>query len=516
MTIRSVPLRSLVDAVEGAHVVGNSAADTRLSGMTYDSRSVENGFLFIAVPGEKFDGHDFLAAAVEAGAAAVVVQADRADRFTNLGVPRLIVPDARKAMAPLACAVYDNPTHKLYLAGVTGTNGKTTTTLMIDSIARAAGDITGTIGTLGATVAGRAIPHDRTTPEAPDLQRLFAEMLDAGAKSAAMEVASHALVLGRTEGCAFDVGVFTNLTQDHLDFHGTMEAYRDAKGMLFTVYADAARAVGKDFCAVINYEDEAGAHYVEHLDMAHRVLVYGKAYPEFDIDIDFQPDKVEARVDTIRYIARTPAGDVPVELPFGGNFNIYNSLAAVGYGVARGLSADVIAQGLATCKPVPGRFQPVRVAGTRREQDFAVLVDYAHTPDGLDNVLRSARPLTQGRLIAVFGCGGNRDRTKRPKMGRIALELADVAVVTSDNPRKEEPESIIDEILTGMDGAGAAIHRDSDRRAAIAWAVQNARAGDTIVIAGKGHEDYQILADRTIHFSDVEVAEEEISACLGR
>lgn len=520
MTMRSVPLPRLTEAVEGARVVGDSASETLLSGMTYDSRSVEKGCLFIGVPGEKFDGSDFIPAAVEAGAAAVVVQADRAERFENLGVPRLIVPDARKAMAPLACAVYDNPTHKLYLAGVTGTNGKTTTTLLIDSIARAAGDITGTIGTLGATVAGRAIPHDRTTPEAPDLQRLFAEMLDAGAKSAAMEVASHALVLGRTEGCAFDVGVFTNLTQDHLDFHVTMEAYRDAKGILFGHYPEVARAAGKKFTAVLNFDDDACDNYLGLLSDDDAFLFYSAHTPgrwSKAIGGTIYPENVKMYVDRITYTAKIPRhDDVRVELAFGGTFNVANSLAAVGYGVARGLSADVIAQGLATCKPVPGRFQPVRVSGTHKEQDFAVLVDYAHTPDGLDNVLRSARPLTQGRLIAVFGCGGNRDRTKRPKMGRLALELADVAVVTSDNPRKEEPESIIDEILTGMDGPGATIHRDSDRRAAIAWAVQNAQAGDTVVIAGKGHEDYQILADRTIHFSDVEVAEEEIAACLGR
>jgi UDP-N-acetylmuramoyl-L-alanyl-D-glutamate--2,6-diaminopimelate ligase len=518
MTMRSVSLKPLVDAVEGARIVGADHAETLLSGMTYDSRQVAPGTLFIAVPGEKFDGSEFIPAAVEAGAAAVVVQADRAARFENIGVPRLIVPDARKAMAPLACAFYDNPTHKLHLAGVTGTNGKTTTTLMIDSIARAAGDITGTIGTLGATVAGRAIPHDRTTPEAPDLQRYFAEMLDAGAKSAAMEVASHALVLGRTEGCAFDVGVFTNLTQDHLDFHGTMEAYRDAKELLFTKYAEEAQAVGKKFKAVLNANDDAGWHYECQLPADVDSLLYA-AQPgrvaKF-IKPSIVPENVQMFVDRITYTAKTPIGPIPVEIGFGGTFNVANSLAAVGYGVARGLSADVIAHGLASCKPIPGRFQPVRVSATHKEQDFAVLVDYAHTPDGLDNVLRSARPLTQGRLIVVFGCGGNRDRTKRPKMGRLALELADVAVVTSDNPRKEEPEAIIDEILTGMDGPGATIHRDSDRRAAIAWAVQNAQKGDTVVIAGKGHEDYQILADRTIHFSDVEVAEEEIQACLGR
>jgi UDP-N-acetylmuramoyl-L-alanyl-D-glutamate--2,6-diaminopimelate ligase len=434
-----------------------------------------------------------------------VVQANRAASLGDLSVPALVVPDCRKALAPLACRFWDNPTGKLYLAGVTGTNGKTTTTLMIDSIARAAGDITGTVGTLGATVAGKSLPGDRTTPEAPDLQRLFAEMLEAGAKSAAMEVASHALVLGRTEGCLFDVGVFTNLTQDHLDFHGTMEAYRDAKGLLFTRYAKAAKAVGKEFTAVLNVDNSAGEFYYRRCaEQSVNVVTYSPG--NIGADALVLPNEVRATVDSITFTASTPAGPVEVALPFGGGFNVENSLAAIGYGVARGLSPEIIAEGLANCPPVPGRFQPVRAG-----QDFAVLVDYAHTPDGLENVLRSARPLTTGRLIAVFGCGGNRDRTKRPKMGRLARELADIAIVTSDNPRHEEPEFIIDEILTGMnDAGGAKVLRESDRRAAIALAVREARPGDTVVIAGKGHENYQILGDQTIHFDDVEVASEEI------
>jgi UDP-N-acetylmuramoyl-L-alanyl-D-glutamate--2,6-diaminopimelate ligase len=346
-------------------------------------------------------------------------------------------------------------------------------------------------------------------------------MLDVDATSAAMEVASHALVLGRTEGCLFDVGVFTNLTQDHLDFHGTMEAYRDAKGLLFTQYAAAAQAAGKKFYAVLNWDDKAWDHYFTSLELPeNQVLTYGYQHENYSqqgrigklrrkddwLDISVARDKVEARVDGLKFNVRTPVGNVQVKLPFGGMFNVHNALAAIGYGVARGLSAEVIAEGLASCPPVPGRFQPVRAG-----QDFAVLVDYAHTPDGLENVLRSARPLTTGRLIAVFGCGGDRDRTKRPIMGRLAKELADVAVVTSDNPRREEPESIIDEILTGMnDAGGAKVLRESDRRAAITLAVREAKPGDTIVIAGKGHENYQILASETIHFDDVEVASEEI------
>ena len=502
--LRAVPLPLLAEVVTGSTIHGGQDS-TAVNSVEYDSRQVGPGSLFVAVPGEKFDGHKFLPQVIASGAAAVVVQADHLSSLGTLSVPALVVPDCRKALAPLACRFWDNPTQHLYLAGVTGTNGKTTTTLMIDSIARAAGDSTGTIGTLGATVAGSVLPGDRTTPEAPDLQKLFAQMLDAGATSAAMEVASHALIMGRTKGCLFDVGVFTNLTQDHLDFHGTMEAYRDAKGLLFTQYAQAAKAAGKTFTAVLNIDDEAGQFYARQC-AGHGVGVVTYSPSGNGAEAVVVPNNVCASVDRITFTAATPMGLVDVALPFGGGFNVANALAAISYGIARGLSTESIAQGLATCPPVPGRFQPVRA-----RQDFAVLVDYAHTPDGLENVLRSARPLTTGRLIVVFGCGGNRDRTKRPKMGRLAKQLADIAIVTSDNPRREEPESIIDEILTWMnDAGGAKVFRESDRRAAIALAVRQAQPGDTVVLAGKGHENYQIVGDETIHFDDVEVAGEEI------
>ena len=507
MNEKKMPLRVLAEALPDSHLLHatDAALSTEITGVEYDSRRVGAGSLFVATVGEKFDGHDFVAAAVQAGA--VAVEAKRANEFSGLSVPVLVVSNGRNVLAPLACRFWENPTQRLFLTGVTGTNGKTTTCRMIDSIARAAGDTTGVLGTIGTTIAGRELPTpgDRTTPEAPDLQRLFAEMLEAGCQSAVMEVASHALSLGRVEGCAFDVGVFTNLTQDHLDYHGTMEAYRDAKGLLFTEYADAAKAAGKEFVAVLPAYGETG-HYYGDITRAGRTIYYAMDSRESaEIRITNPPALL---VDRITFDAETPVGKVSVNLPFGGGFNVENALAAIGYGVARGLSAEVIAEGLATCPPVPGRFQPVRAG-----QEFAILVDYAHTPDGLENVLRSARPLTDGKLIVVFGCGGNRDRTKRPKMGKLALDLADVAVVTSDNPRRENPDAILDEILAGMTGPGAEIVREADRRKAVALAVGRAKAGDTVVIAGKGHETYQIVGDETLPFDDVQVATEEIRRC---
>ena len=495
---------------EARLVPNNGNTNAPLSTLAYDSRHVSEGALFVAVMGERFNGHDFLRGVIAAGASALVVQENQAEKWQNAPVPCLVVPSCRAFLARLSAAFYENPTQNLYLAGVTGTNGKTTTVRMIDSIARANGDTTGTIGTLGATVAGASLPGDRTTPEAPDLQKLFRDMATAGAQSAAMEVASHALSMGRTDGCLFDVGVFTNLTQDHLDFHGTMEAYRDAKAKLFTDYAEAAQKAGKRFVAVLNRDDDAGLHYLNVVPETVRVLTYGTQRLKGTLP-DITPDAVEMGVAGLGFTAQTPLGKIPVRLPFGGGFNVANALAAIGYGIARDLSAETIAEGLASCPPVPGRFEPVQAG-----QNFALLVDYAHTPDGLQNVLVSARPLTQGKLITVFGCGGNRDKTKRPLMGKIAHDLSDIAIVTSDNPRRENPELILDDILAGMTGHGAEVLREADRRTAIALAMQRAQNGDTVVIAGKGHEDYQIIGEQTFPFSDVAVAREEIQKCLTR
>ena len=321
--MKSVTLQQLAEVVPGAVVVGEGGVTP--GGLNYDSREVVAGDLFVAIPGERFDGHDFVAGAMAAGAAAVVIQADRAAPFADLTIPRIIVPDVRRALAPLSCRFYDNPTRRLYLTGVTGTNGKTTTTLMIDSINRAQfGDLTGTgtIGTLGATIGDKALPHDRTTPEAPDLQRLFRQMRDAGVTFATMEVASHALALGRTEGCLFNVGVFTNLTQDHLDFHGTMEAYRDAKALLFTEYAKAAEAVGKPFHAVINVDDEAGRYYVS-LKPSVPVVTYGLS-PDYEAEgvhtLHITATDITLKVDEITFTAivpeipQNPTGEIAIRL----------------------------------------------------------------------------------------------------------------------------------------------------------------------------------------------------------
>jgi UDP-N-acetylmuramoyl-L-alanyl-D-glutamate--2,6-diaminopimelate ligase len=318
-----------------------------------------------------------------------------------------------------------------------------------------------------------------------------------------MEVSSHALAQGRTEGCKFEIALFTNLTQDHLDFHKTMEGYEAAKALLFTQYEPAY--------AVLNTDDPAGARYAA-LTTAGQTLTYS---PSGDTAADIYPEDIQLAVDSLRFTAKTPRGDVPVHLGFGGTFQVGNVLAAIGYGVARGFSAETIAAGLAACPPVPGRFHPVKAG-----QDFAVLVDYAHTPDGLENVLEAARSLTSGRLIAVFGCGGDRDKTKRPLMGKLAMTLADIAIATSDNPRTEDPELILDDVLATLApplsgaGGGTNVLREVDRKKAIALAVKMAQKGDTIVIAGKGHENYQIIGREKFPFSDLEIAREEIEACL--
>jgi UDP-N-acetylmuramoyl-L-alanyl-D-glutamate--2,6-diaminopimelate ligase len=500
------------------------AADPEIRGVAYDSRRVKPGDLFVCVSGFKTDGRRFLPDAVARGAVAALVEP--APDAVGLDLPSLIVPSARRAMALAAAAFHDHPSRKLCLVGVTGTNGKTTTTHLIEGLFRAAGQGTGVIGTLGARVRDRALPEGRTTPEAPDLQALLAQMVAEDVAAVAMEVSSHALVLDRTLGCEYDFGVFTNLTQDHLDFHETFEEYFDAKATLFRDYPKHS---AKPFQGVINLDDPWGARLAELC--AGEVLTYGidSAARIRAAQIQVTPAGIEFHVS----VAGAPAR--PVRLRLGGHFNVYNALAAIGVGVGAGLPWETIVAGLESVPGVPGRFEAVDAG-----QNFAVLVDYAHTPDGLLNVLRAARALSPRRLIAVFGCGGDRDRTKRPIMGRIAAEHADVAVVTSDNPRSENPDAIIAEILAGMESGGArcsvlgarpalpcpvqAEHRapstehrasiitEPDRRAAIERAIRAAGPGDLVLIAGKGHEDYQIFADRTIHFDDREVAREALRA----
>ena len=399
-------------------------------------------------------------------------------------MPQLVVEDARRAMPLAADEFFGRPTEQLEVAGVTGTNGKTTTAFLLFAILAAAGRRPGLLGTIESRVGGERRPAIRTTPEAIDLQRTFREMLDAGDRSAAVEATSHGSELGRLDRVRFSALVFTNLTQDHLDFHGTLERYFDAKRRLFT----EARPP-----AAVNVGDEHGRRLADELRGHNELVTFGLVD-----DAELRPEELELGPRG----AHLRAGGIELETRLRGRFNVENVLGAVAAARLLGIDDDAIAYGVRELRGVPGRFEAVDEG-----QPFAVLVDYAHTPDSLENVLRTARDLAQNRVICVFGCGGDRDRGKRPLMGRIATELADLAIVTSDNPRSEEPEAIIAEIL---EGTGSEAEVEPDRREAIARAVAQAGEGDVVVIAGKGHEQGQQFADRTIPFDDREVAREAL------
>jgi UDP-N-acetylmuramoyl-L-alanyl-D-glutamate--2,6-diaminopimelate ligase len=494
----SQPL-TLREALAGAGVVeylGDPAVE--ISGLAYDSRRVEPGTLYFCVPGERADGHDFAAAAAAAGAVALVVE-----RPLELPVPQARVASARAAMAPAAARFFADPTAELRVIGITGTNGKTTTAFLVRHLLERSGVQTGLLGTVKRVVGGVEEEVERTTPEAIDLQATFRRMLDGGDRACAMEVSSHALALDRVRGVRFSVAAFTNLTQDHLDFHRDMEDYFLAKRRLFAT--DSAGPEPDRF--IINVDDPYGARLADELaesgpDPFVTVSPSGREGADVRaLDADFDASGS-------RFVIATPEGEAPARLPLPGDFNIANALVAVAIARACGVELGAAAEALADAPLVPGRLEPV-LAG----QPFSVLVDYAHTPDSLRNVLDAARRLTAGRLIAVFGCGGDRDRAKRPLMGEIGAHLADLAVVTSDNPRSEDPEAIIAEIIAGIAAADrrAAVEIEPDRRAAIRLALEAARARDTVVIAGKGHEEGQEFANgRKLPFDDREVAREEL------
>ncbi len=460
-------------------------SDTEITGITYDSRQVSPGLLFVAFHGGTYDGHDFIKDAISRGSAAVVAEKD-----VEATVPVVRVPDSRAALPALSAKFYDYPSRKMTLIGVTGTNGKTTATHLIHGIFQAAGRKAGLIGTLGARIGDRLIETEHTTPEASDLQAVLARMADEGVEVAAMEVSSHALVQGRSDYCEFDCGVFTNLTQDHLDFHKTFDEYLKAK---LTLFSDYPTQSSKHFVAAVNLDDPSGRIVVGSAKGG--VVTYG-----IKSTADVTGSNIEVSASGVSFVISHDGRQKKVRVPVGGYFSAYNGLAAAAAGIALGIDLDTIAWGLEAAPKVPGRFESVNYA-----QEFGVIVDYAHTPDGLENVLRTARELAEKRLITVFGCGGNRDSGKRPLMGKIASDIADVVIVTSDNPRKEDPEAIIQDILKGIpDGVKPEIF--IDRKEAITRAITMAEKGDVVVIAGKGHEDYQIFADRTIHFDDREVA----------
>ena len=457
-----------------------AVADVEVTDLAYDSAAVRPGTLFFCVPGFTSDGHDFAPRAVEAGAVALVVE-----RPLELGVPEVLVPSVRAAMAPAAAAFHGDPTAALDVVGVTGTNGKTTTAFLVRALLEAAGRQTGLLGTVTSIVGGEERPVVRTTPEAIDLQRDFADMRRGGDVACSMEVSSHALELHRADAIHWAVAVFTNLTQDHLDFHPTMEHYFAAKRRLFQA---APRA------AVINVDDPYGRRLAAELPDAITFGIESEAAVRAT-DVAFALTGSTFTVDGL---------DLLTPLP--GRFNVLNALGAMAAARALGVANDVIAEALGTAGRVPGRFEPVDAG-----QPFAVLVDYAHTPDSLENVLRAAREIARRRVIVVFGAGGDRDRGKRPLMGRAARALADLVVVTSDNPRSEDPEAIIADIKAGT-GNGPGVETLVDRRAAIARAVQLAREGDVVVIAGKGHEQGQEFeGGRTVPFDDVTVAREALA-----
>ena len=476
----------------GGELEGDAGA--RVSDVTHDSRQAAEGWLFVAIRGEKLDGNRFVYDVGRQGAAGVVSELGRPADFQGGWIR---VPEARHALALAAAEVHGHPSRELKLAGVTGTNGKTTTAYLVASVAEAAGVSTALISTVEYRVAGERTAALHTTPEASDVERLLRRAVAAGCSVAVMEASSQALDLHRCDALRYEVAAFTNLTRDHLDYHGTMEAYFAAKRKLFDgSLGEPPRA------SVVNVDDEYGARLYEELKTAGReVLRYS-----LDGAAEVTARGVEFSMGGTRLRLRTPGGETEVLSPLVGRPHVYNILTAAGCAHALGLGLEETAAALGTCGGAPGRFE--RVA---HEGDFAVVVDYAHTDDALRNVLRTARDVSRGRVITVFGCGGDRDRTKRAPMGEAAAGLSDVVIATSDNPRTEDPEAILRDVEEGLKSAGRPYLKIADRREAIRRAVAEARAGDIVVIAGKGHEDYQIVGTEKRHFDDREVAREALA-----
>lgn len=475
----TILLSSLTSGLKIKKIIG---PDQPVRDLKTDSRKITAGDLFICLKGFTVDGHDFAHQAIKQGAVAILTERELAD--IPSAVTQIVVKDSYKAMAKLSSAFFGHPSRQLPVIGVTGTNGKTTTTWMIKQIFEAAGYTMGLIGTIENRIGQEVLATKNTTPEALELQRLFKQMVDRGCHYAVMEVSSHALALGRTWGTSFSQGIFTNLSPEHLDFHQTLEAYREAKGLLFTRLGQGT--------AILNADDPAAEHFQKITEA--EVMTYGLNRPA-----DIQAKNIKMTEQGMRFLVETFAGNMTVTTSFRGMFNVYNLLAGIGSALAEGIPLASIEEAVEKLKPVPGRLEPIP-----NGKGIQVFVDYAHTPDSLENVLKTAREFTQKRLVCVVGCGGNRDKTKRPVMARIAEHYSDFVVLTSDNPRMEPPEQIIAEMKTGLKGTNyIAI---VDREEAIAFALKQAKPGDTVIIAGKGHETYQIIGTRTIHFDDREIA----------
>jgi len=478
-----VPVTALAVAAGGAT---RDARDVTVSEAAYDSRRVHPGAVFFCVPGANVDGHLFAADALDAGAGALVV-----DRWLPLRAPQVLVPSVREAMGPMSAELFGRPAEAMTMLGVTGTNGKTTTTYLLESILRQAGRRPAAIGTTGARVDGDVIAMERTTPEAPDLHRLLARLRALGVGAVAMEVSSHALAFERVGGIRFDVAAFTNLTHDHLDLHGTMTSYFAAKASLFT----AARAR----FGVVNADDRWGQRLLGEASIPIRT--YGTSNPadRYATDVEVGPDGSSFAV-----------GPQRVRTPMLGSVNVSNALCALTVAELVEIPPTVVAAGIERAPIVPGRLERIDAG-----QPFLVMVDYAHTPDSIQLVLRGARPLSTGRTIIVFGCGGDRDPAKRPRMGEVAVADADLAIITTDNPRDEDPSAIIDAIVEGARAAEGEYLVEPDRRAAIRTAFERARPGDVVIIAGKGHEAVQEIGGTSVPFDDRAVAREELAKIGG-
>ncbi|MCX5721610.1 MAG: UDP-N-acetylmuramoyl-L-alanyl-D-glutamate--2,6-diaminopimelate ligase [Nitrospirae bacterium] len=503
MTRDPLTLTQLLTALRGQVAILEQRGEmTRpVQGITDDSRAVTAGSLFVAVKGERVDGHNFIEQAIKAGAGAIVAQVPVASG----PLPLVLVADSRKALGLLGSRFHGDPSSRLKMIGVTGTNGKTTTTCLCKSLLEGIGRKVGLIGTVGYQIGQETFPASHTTPGALDLQQLLAKMVEHGLDATVMEVSSHALALDRTSGCEYDVAVFTNLTQDHLDFHHTMDEYFAEKLKLFTGLAGGQKT-GKR--AIVNMDDPRGTA----IRAACPVPVWGYALQN---KAELKAEAVRLSLSGTTFTAATPAGSFTVESRLVGEHNVYNLLGAIGVALHDGATADQICEAAAHITNVPGRFERVSSG-----QDFTVVVDYAHTEDALVRLLTAAQVLKTDRIITVFGCGGDRDRGKRPKMGRAAVEYSDVVVLTSDNPRTEDPMAILREVEVGVREALA--HRSHvqyrlvpDRREAIGAAIREAHRGDMVLIAGKGHEDYQIIGTKKFHFDDREVAREAIQQLQG-
>ena len=488
-------LRQLIQDLPGATVEGS--LDRDVAGITYDSRRVTPGMVFVAIPGQHVDGHEFIGTAVERGASAVICERSR---LVPGRVTKIQVTDVREAMACAARSYYQHPSSKLKVIGVTGTNGKTTVAFMIKAVLEAAEIKTGLMGTVRYEIGDRVIPAQRTTPESIEVQQMMAQMLKADCQACVMEVSSHALDQKRVYGVEFDVGIFTNLTRDHLDYHGTMENYFASKKKLFSSLTEG----GKRAASVINIDDTYGARLADETKGLEVQLTYGFAEKS-----RLRATKIELNAEGSRFVIEAPERKFAVRLPLIGRHNIYNALAAVGACLALKIDVVKIQAALNSLPPVPGRLEIVSAG-----QPFGVFVDYAHTDDALKNVLTTLREITKGRVLLAFGCGGNRDAGKRAKMGRVAAELADYSIITSDNPRKEEPATIAAQVEEGFKSVRAdACEIELDRGRAIQQIIARSQPGDSVLIAGKGHETYQEFEDTVVPFDDRIHAQEALEAC---